>query len=211
VDYENNLLWHHWNMAAKKRILMETKDEPPPKEAYYIKPNSDSDGTNISSLAASEATRVTEKSDYTPTTPVEDVKKYDKMNLFEGMNDALKEYKEVTPNVTPLFRNDEHNRHKNWEDHGSTDMSKVEHNPLESYQVEKLRKPKPYDCNMEPQKTYCEEMYEKEENQRRQTSNNDMGKEIDDRLKRVEEADVSKRDYWRNEMYYLMKRVKNKI
>jgi hypothetical protein len=38
-----------------------------------------------------------------------------------------------------------------------------------------------------------------------------MEKEIDDRLKRMEEAEVSKRDYWRNEMYYMMKRVINRI
>jgi hypothetical protein len=55
VDYDNDILWHRWNINAKKRILMETVEESdaPTMEPYYIKQDMASAGTHISSLASS--------------------------------------------------------------------------------------------------------------------------------------------------------------
>ena len=88
MDYDNDLEWHQWNVAAKERILLEPKYDPydqVPNEAYYISPNTASQGTKMSSLANSEATVVSAKTEATEPMSIADIKKYDTMQWFTGM------------------------------------------------------------------------------------------------------------------------------
>jgi hypothetical protein len=56
VEYDNDLMWHQWNIAAKKRILMDTIEVTAvPMEAYYIEPNMTSKGSIVSSLGSTQA------------------------------------------------------------------------------------------------------------------------------------------------------------
>jgi hypothetical protein len=65
VEYDNDLIWHQWNIAAKKRILMDTIEVTAvPMAAYYIEQNMTNKGSLVSSLGSTVASTQANESSF---------------------------------------------------------------------------------------------------------------------------------------------------